>query len=143
MKKSLQKVGSSGEVVEVKDGFAMNYLIPNNIAVPVTKKILENMKEREEKKIEHTAEELEKLSDYLVKNNFSLVMEKKANEQENLFEKITDKDIAQEIVKVSGIETQPKVEMAEETIKKVGEYMAKITLGSISKDIKIYVRSIQ
>jgi len=143
MKKSLQKVGSSGEVVEVKDGFAMNYLIPNKIAVPVTKKILENLKEKEERKIEHSAEEVEKLSDYLIKNNFSLVIEKKTNEQENLFEKITDKDIAQEIVKASGIETQPKIEMEEETIKKVGEFKAKIILGDISKDIKIYVRSIQ
>jgi len=83
------------------------------------------------------------LSDYFVKNNFSLVIEKKANEQENLFEKITDKDIAQEIVRASGIESQPKVEIAEEAIKKIGEYVAKVTLGDISKDIKIYVRQIQ
>jgi len=45
LREDLKKLGKCGEVVEVKDGFARNYLIPKNLAIPATKGNLKAIEE--------------------------------------------------------------------------------------------------
>ena len=45
LRQDLEKVGKAGDVVKVKDGFARNYLIPNNIAFPATDAYMNRYKE--------------------------------------------------------------------------------------------------
>ena len=59
LKKDVQSLGESGDIVEVKDGYARNYLLPQNMAEVATKGALEN-REKNIERIKAKAEKLHK-----------------------------------------------------------------------------------
>lgn len=98
--KDLKKQAKKGEIKEVKDGYAQNFLIKNGYAVQVTEKNMENVKKendakkQEEEKLTKEAEvikkELEKLT---------LVFKVKTGEQDKVFGSISPKQIKEELLK--------------------------------------------
>lgn len=136
----LEGKGDLGDIVEVKPGFARNYLFPKELALPVNKQNLEMMKARR-KKVEKELE-IQRLSatEQKVKlEELSLTFEKKAGESDVLFGSVTTSDIEKRLEEM-GIEIDRKKLHLDEPIKRLGHYTCKIKLvKGVDADLKIEV----
>ncbi len=138
--KDTANLGSMGDEIEVKDGYARNYLIPKEIAIPSTKnalRILEDKKrekERIEKKIiEEYREVAAKLKD------ISCTISVEAGEEDKLFGAVTSEDIA-ETLKSEGMEIDKKKIALAEPIKALGVYNIDVKLHpEVKAQIRVWV----
>ncbi len=136
----VEKLGDVGDTVEVKPGFARNYLLPRNLALPVTKHNVELMKIR---KVKHQKKmEIEKLSAEDQKKKLealSLEVTRKAGENGVLFGSVTAHDV-HAILEEMGIHIERKKYHFDEPIKRVGHYTFKIKLfKNVEAEIKLEV----
>jgi large subunit ribosomal protein L9 len=136
----VEKLGSMGEELTVKDGFARNYLIPGELAIEATPgalKVLEakrKKKEREEKKL---AEEAAKLAERL--KDASVTIEAEAGEEEKLFGSVTA-DMISESLAAEGLEIDKRKIDLEEPIKKLGVYNVAVKLHpEIKAQVRVWV----
>lgn len=131
----VNNLGYKDDIVEVKDGYANNYLIPQGMAIMATssaKKILaENLKQRafKEEKIRKDAESLVESFSTIQ----GLKIGAKAGEQGRIFGSVNNIQIADAIKEQFELEIDRKMIQIEESIKELGTYKALI---SIYKDIK-------
>ena len=128
LKENIEKLGFKDEIVDVKNGYARNFLIPKNKAVIATEnavKVLnENLRQQESKlneEIENANKTVEELS------KLSIVVKSKLQEDgKKLFGSISSKQLVDEIGK-HGIEIDRKfVKLS--SIKEIGSYTAEIRL---------------
>ena len=128
LKENIEKLGFKDEIVDVKNGFARNFLIPKNKAVIATEnaiKVLnENLRQQESKlneEIENSNKTVEELS------KLSIVIKSKLQEDgKKLFGSVSSKQLVDEIGK-HGIEIDRKfVKLS--SIKEIGSYTAEIRL---------------
>lgn len=132
LKKDVQNLGEAGDVVNVKDGYARNFLLPQNAAELATEGALQNrekniarIKAKQEKLHQEalaTAEKIEKFAE--------LKLSAKAGESGKLFGTITTKKLAEELKAQSGIEIDRKNVSLNAPINKVGSYTMLIKLTS-------------
>ncbi|MCK4942084.1 MAG: 50S ribosomal protein L9 [Candidatus Aminicenantes bacterium] len=136
----LEGKGELGDIVEVKPGYARNYLLPKQLALRVTKHNLEVMKARR-KKVEKKLE-IERLSATEQKQKIeelTLTIEKKAGENDVLFGSVTTSDIENKLEEL-GITLDRKKLHLDEQIKRLGHYTCKIKLmKGGDADLKIQV----
>jgi len=122
----VDKVGKKYEVKEVKDGYARNFLIPNNLAKIATREVLkwlEVQKEIEEKKAE---EELKKIQELASKiDGVEIIISVKIGDKEQLFEKITPQKISEKL-KELGFEIHKNQINLPQPIEELGEFPVKI-----------------
>ncbi len=129
LSKDVDKIGKEGELVEVKDGYARNYLIPKGMAVEATKgklKALKVEKEKEDKKNEKLKEDAERHVDKL--NGQNVVVGVKVGEGGKLYGSVTNKDIAEAIEDSTGVQVDRRKIEIEEPIKGTGEYRVSVRL---------------
>ena len=132
LKKDVQNLGEAGELVNVKDGYARNFLIPKNFAEIATEGALKNREQnlariqaKQEKLHQEalaTAEAIEKFG--------KLELSAKAGESGKLFGTITTKKLTEELQAQAGIEVDRKSVSLNAPINKVGEYKMLIKLTS-------------
>ncbi len=138
--KDVEKLGKNGEVKNVADGYARNFLIPNKMAVLATKSEL--IKLEEEKKIEtEKAEEELKLYQGIASQIDGLELEipAKVIEDGKLFGAITTAKIV-EVLKEKNFEIKKEQIKLEEPIKEIGEYEATVEFPhNLESKIKIIV----
>ena len=128
LKENIEKLGFKDEIVDVKNGYARNFLIPKNKAVIATEnaiKVLnENLRQQESKlseEIENANKTVEELS------KLSIVVKSKLQEDgKKLFGSISSKQLVDEIGK-HGIEIDRKF-VKLNSIKEIGSYTAEIRL---------------
>ncbi len=140
LRRDHEKLGSVGALVDVKDGFARNYLIPKGIAYAATDG---NMRALEEEKKASAARDVkvrkaaEKIAEDLEKVSITLQM--KVGEDEKLFGAVTSQMIA-EALKEKGFELDKKVIELEEPIKALGIYTVDVKLHQgVNGKIKVWV----
>lgn len=124
LKADVKNLGKAGSVINVADGYARNYLIPNNLAVEAGArniKMFHDEKKKVETKTKNIMEEALELSEKL--SAISLTLTAKAGEENRLFGSITTMDIA-EALKRKGLEIDRKKIILEEPIKRLGSYNA-------------------
>ena len=122
--------GKKGQMVEVTEGYARNFLLPRKIAIPATADAINSMnlkekaKRAEEQRQKALAEETaEKLKECMVK------LTARAGSGGKLFGAVTTKEISEGLQKQFGIDI-PKQKLAlEEPIKAFGNYQVKARLG--------------
>lgn len=132
LKKDVQSLGESGDIVEVKDGYARNYLLPQNIAEVATKGALEN-REKNIERIKTKAEKLHKEAldkAAAIEQMGGLEIEVKAGENGKLFGAITTRKLAELIMEKSSIEVDRKNISLNNPINLVGEYKMLIKISS-------------
>lgn len=142
LKKEVQNLGETGDVLVVKDGYARNYLIPQNYAEIATKGALEKreqniarIKAKQEKLHQEALAIAKQLEDLEV-----LEMSVKAGETGKLFGTITTKKLAEEIKEKIGLDLDRKNISVDSAINKVGEYRVLIKLTSkVKADLKLNV----
>ena len=139
LKQNMEKIGQAGEVVEVSDGFARNFLIPQGKAISFSAgnfKQIEYLKKRE---VEQRDGELKEVKELAVKiNNISLEIKVKAGEEGKLFGSVTSKDIVEVLLKEHGIELDKKKLNLKESLKKLGVHIVPINLyKDVTPQIKV------
>lgn len=132
LRKDVQNLGEAGDVINVKDGYARNFLLPQKVAEPATGGALKNreqnlarIKAKQEKLHQEAlgrAQEIEKFG--------KLELSAKAGESGKLFGTITTKKLAEELLAKSGIEVDRKNVTLNAPINKIGEYTMLIKLTS-------------
>jgi large subunit ribosomal protein L9 len=140
LKEDLESLGKCGEVIQVKDGYARNYLFPKNLAIPATKGNLSSIEEitrqkkfRDEKKKKGE----EKLKYDLEK--ISITAEVKVGEEDRVFGSVTSQDIA-ELLKEQGFEIDKRRIDLEEPIKALGVYTVPVKIhGDVVANLKLWV----
>ncbi|WP_257351732.1 50S ribosomal protein L9 [Pseudalkalibacillus decolorationis] len=112
--KDVKGKGKKGEVKNVSEGYARNYLFPNSLAKEATSgnmKTLEQKKKSQEKQAEEERHEAVKLKDEL--ENLKIELSTKAGEGGRLFGSITSKQIAEELKKKKIKVDKRKIELSE------------------------------
>lgn len=118
---SVDALGDKGDVVDVSDGYARNYLVPKNLAVKASDGALkqaESMRVAREEAARRGLEEAEQLAESLTGTR--VVVAARAGDSGNLFGSIGATDVAQAIVKFTGIEIDRKIVDISEPIKEIG-----------------------
>ncbi len=132
--------GKKGELVNVSDGYARNFLFPKNLAVEANTAAMSELKNRESAAAHHKQEEIDAAKALANKlEGQKVVIHAKAGSQGKLFGAVTSKEIAAEISKAYNVSIdKKKLNVAD--IKNFGEYTAEIRLYvGISAKITVVV----
>ena len=140
---NLAKIGSIGEIIDVKRGFARNYLISNKKALYASK---ENIKEVEKIKNELNKKDQEKKKNakqiYEILKNKVYEVKKLTTENQDLYGSIKPTEISKIINKSDKIDVKPSLIQPLNEIKSIGTFKVKINLHSeVQAEIKIKVIS--
>lgn len=129
LKEDVQNLGGMGEIVNVSDGYARNYLIPRKLAAVADKKNVKKL-EHEKRVIDRRAEKLkadaQTMADRL--SAVTLKIEAKAGEEEKLFGSVTAMDVA-EALKGEGFDVDKKKIVIDEPIKRLGTHAVAVKVG--------------
>lgn len=132
LKKDVQNLGEAGEIVTVKDGYARNFLLPQQMAEVATEGALKNREQniaRIQAKQEKLHQEALAIAEKIEKFG-KLELAAKAGESGKLFGTITTKKLTEELAEKAGIEVDRKNVSLNAPINKVGEYTMLIKLTS-------------
>ena len=138
--KTLKNVGKEGAAVQVKDGYARNYLIPKGMAMVASGNNFKKLEEIKVKQTKAAAKEkgiFEELKNKLEKLSLTIVAE--ANENEDLYGAIGVTQIVRAL-KIEKIELDKDAIVLEEPIKKLGVYNLNIALHpEIKAGLRVWV----
>ena len=140
---SVRGLGDPGDIVNVKSGYARNYLIPKEIAVFATKSNISQIEHRIEKAKEMEADKIKKLTLVAEKlDKLSLKFELQAGEEDKLFGSVTPQMICDELLE-SGYKIEKKDVAIPEPIKSVGNHFVDIYLHKdVVAKIKVKVKAL-
>jgi len=140
LQQDVPKLGNIGDVVNVKDGYGRNFLLPRGMAVIANTrnvKMLEHLKRQSSAKANKAKAEAEELAARIADNAVTLKAE--VGEEGKIHGSITNRDIA-EALAADGIEVDRRAISIAEAIKATGAYDVSISLGSdVSATLKVFV----
>jgi large subunit ribosomal protein L9 len=141
--KDVSGVGRSGDVKEVSDGYARNFLIARKLAIPAAQSQLDKINKEKKEHSEKLARQESRLLDLQNKiHNKSITLKKKANGF-RLFAGIHEQDIITEITNRFGVELTPKQIRIINPIKAVGSHTVELLLTDRHKaTLTVYVEAI-
>ncbi len=126
----VEKLGRVGDLVEVKNGYANNFLIPRGLATAATKANVNEVKAKQHAAIARAKRELAAAEETGKKLQGKLVtLEAKAGEGGRLYGTVTNQDVADKLAEMD-IHVDKRNIQIEESIKVVGEYDAAVRLHS-------------
>jgi len=124
-------VAFGGEIKEVKNGFARNYLIPQNLAVPANKDTLQRVrhlgKQAEDQRV-RTLNDMKALGEMLEGTSVNVAMRTGASGR--LYGSVTNAIIAEELSKTTGREIDRRIIELPESVREVGVFAARLRLHS-------------
>lgn len=137
---TVKGLGNTGDIVSVRPGFARNYLLPRQIAVPATqgsakavqhqKRMVEVRRQKEEASAKSEAERM---------GATSIELERLAGEGEKLFGSVSARDIA-EALRDKGFKVEHTQVLLDEAIKQVGVYTVTVKLhATVETAVKVWV----
>jgi large subunit ribosomal protein L9 len=136
----VDNVGKRGEIVKVADGFARNYLLPRNLALPATEANKQRVaRERKVAEVRETEERTaaEAIADRMVA--LELTIARKVGENDQLYGSVTNADIADELKK-KGFEVDRRKILLPDPIRALGEAMVPVKLHrDVTAQLKIVV----
>ena len=145
LKENLEHLGSIGDVVKVRRGYARNYLLPRGLAVVASRgnvKQVEHEKAIQAQRIAKLRAEQEDVVAQLA--NVTVMVAKEAGEDGKLFGSVTSNDVL-EGLKAKGVELdidKKKLIMPEQTIKEVGSYEVGVKLPyGLTATLKLEVKT--
>jgi large subunit ribosomal protein L9 len=140
LQQDVDKVGQSGELIRVRPGFARNFLLPRQLAVPATQAAVHRI-EHERAVLLARAEKGKKEARELAgrMSTVSLKIAQKAGEDGRLFGSVTTKDLEVALRAQGFMVDRRKIELAE-AIKSVGSYEVRVVLVSdVAATVKVEV----
>lgn len=137
---SVEGLGSEGDVVEVADGYARNYLLPQKLAAPVTNATRSYLEKRERERKEREKEELAAAEELTRKlDQLSCTIPVKTNEEDKLFGSVTTTSISK-VLENQGIELERDQILLDDSIDELGVFEVPIQLHpEVVVSIKVWV----
>jgi large subunit ribosomal protein L9 len=136
----VEKIGKAGSVAKVKDGFARNFLIPNNLAVPATAAALKKLEQEKLAKaaqLEKAKKEAEEVKARLA--GISLTIAGLTHEEDKLYASIGAQDIAASL-KDEGFQIEKHAIILDEPIKALGIYEVPVKLHpEVLAKVKVWI----
>ena len=140
---NLKRIGSIGEIIDVKRGFARNYLIANKKALYASKENIyqvEKIKSDLSKKDNEKKQEAKQVAEQINKKEYSV--KKLSTENNELYGSVKPTEIAKLIQAENKIDVKPSMIQPLKEIKSIGKFKVKITLHSeVEAEITINVES--
>ena len=138
---NIRSIGSIGDVIDVKKGFAKNYLISNKKAFYASK---ENIKEVEKIKLELGKKDEEKKKEakkiYVKINDKNYIIKKLSSENNELYGSVKPTEISKTILGIEKLDIKPSIIQLTKEIKSLGTFKVKILLHSeIEAEVNIKV----
>jgi large subunit ribosomal protein L9 len=141
LQEDVDKLGVRGDVVTVAEGYARNFLLPKNLALPASAgnlKRLEKIRATLAKKTATERDAAQKQADAL--NAATVTLTRKSGENDQLFGSVTSADIADNLAK-QGFEIDKRRIQLAEPIKAIGEYQVPVKLHrEVSAEVKVIVK---
>jgi large subunit ribosomal protein L9 len=136
----VDKVGSLGDVIEVKPGFARNFLMPRQLAMEVSEHNLALMEARKKKHLRKLEQERQAAGEQKQKlEGVTIVIRKKSGENDVLFGSVTTAEIEKEL-EAKGVRIERRKIHLDEPIKRLGEFTARVKLHpGVEAAIKVEV----
>ena len=141
LKKDVANLGEAGEIVEVKTGYALNYLVPQGFAIIGTPSAIRQHEETIRQRAHKEAKNIAEAQAYAEKIASSLVkIPVKVNEDGKIYGSVTPAQVADALV-AAGFEVDKKnIEIVSEEVKELGVYDAKVKCyKGVFADVKINV----
>jgi large subunit ribosomal protein L9 len=136
----IPRLGSQGDVVNVKDGYGRNYLIPSGKALPATPGNLAKLTDKikvEEVRLRKDKRLAEEMAERL--GSVSCTIRVQADEHDKLYGAVHERDVAQALAD-QGIEIDPNSVVLEEPLKMLGVYPVKLHLfKDVDAEIKVWI----
>ena len=142
LQQDVKKLGKKGEIVEVSEGYARNFLLPQKLAMPATNSNLNTVSQQkasEERKKERALDEAKVMAAQLAKVGVTIAV--KQGEGGKLFGSVTAKDIAEAMQAQYGIDADKRKIDLKDAIKTPGEYPVTIKIHpEVSAQIMVTVK---
>jgi large subunit ribosomal protein L9 len=140
LKQDIKELGKGGDLVEVKDGYARNYLIPQGLVAAATSKNIKTI-EHERKviasRIKRERAGAEEMGDRL--KNVSITIAKRVGENNRLFGSVTNKEIAEGLREEGLLIDRRQIEL-EENIRELGVFEVPVKLHQdVIATVKVWV----
>jgi large subunit ribosomal protein L9 len=141
--RDVPRVGRAGEVKDVADGYARNFLLRRNLALPATPAALKDVEAQLRKEAldqQHRAEELNKLAQQLEGITLTFSIKAKAVEGDRLYGSIRDNQIAEELTRLSGAAIERGMVALEAPIRTLGTHELTVRLTKdLAPKVKVVV----
>jgi large subunit ribosomal protein L9 len=140
--KKVKTLGNPGEIKDVKRGYAVNFLIPEGLALPATKGFIKEATIMARKFNKSSVVDTEKMADFIKEiQGTELVIKEKASDKGVLFGSVRAEDIVEELAKKISKSIDSDYIVLKEPIKKVGEYEIEIKAGEAKGKLKVKVEA--
>jgi large subunit ribosomal protein L9 len=140
LQRNIQNLGNIGDIVHVKDGYGRNMLLPQGLAVEVTKDNLNRFESTKRKLIaleQETKEKFQVLTKELEKASCTIIAN--SSEEGHLYGSVGARDIARQFA-AENLEVDSKCILLEEPIKELGIYKVRIRLHpDVECEAKVWV----
>ncbi len=137
----VENLGKPGDVVEVKDGYARNYLIPRGLVKPATKgalKQIDQIRKAAEKRLAREIGRAESIAAVLKETVIEFRV--RAGTRNRLYGSITSADIAEAVREKTGIEIDRRTIGLERPLRQLGEYIVPVRLmAGVTTELKVRV----
>jgi large subunit ribosomal protein L9 len=130
LQQPVENLGNPGDVAEVKDGYARNYLIPRGLAIKASKgavKQAETLTRSHHAKLSKQKGEYEAIASKLIAAG-SLRVEARAGDEGKLFGSVTSADIAEAVAAQAGVDIDKRDVHLDEPIRSVGTHEVRVKL---------------
>ena len=144
LKQDVKSIGKKDEIHEVSDGYARNYLLPRGLAAAADANALNTARTKSEAKAHHEAEAKAAAEDLAAKIKDQIITVKvKGGASGKLHGKVTGKDVADQLTRLTGTEIDKKKVEMPSNIKEFGTYDAQIRMhAGVVAPFKIKVEEI-
>jgi len=145
LRQDVKGAGKQGEIVNVSDGYARNFLIPKGMAEVANAKNLNQAKQRAKTETHRQALELDNAQDLAERiRTLTVTVQAHTGEGGKLFGSVTSKEIAEAFEAQHGIRLDKKKIVLEEPIKAVGESEPEVRLaGNVHASFRLVVEAQQ
>jgi large subunit ribosomal protein L9 len=139
----VKKIGKKGEVLEVKEGYARNFLMPNGLAVEASGNAMKQVADSQKAQEKRLAKEKEEALQLAAKlENTRVLLKHKAGSEGHLFGSVTSSEIA-EALKQKGFDIDKKKIALEGAIRLVGAHSAKVKLHhEVTAELTVEVQAL-
>ncbi|MFQ6678386.1 MAG: 50S ribosomal protein L9 [Fidelibacterota bacterium] len=136
----VESLGTAGDIIAVKPGYARNFLFPRRLALRASKRnlaIAEERKQNAAKRKDHDEKINQELANQL--NDLEITFEVQVGEEEKMFGAITTNDIHKQLVEKNINIERHRIELAD-SIKALGIYHVPVNVSTnLNPELKVYV----
>ena len=134
--------GKRGQMIEVSDGYARNFLLPRKLAQEATADNINTMRMNDKATQERQAKERAEAMEISKKmKDMTVVVTAKGGGAGRLFGSVTNTEVSEALAKQAGVQLDKRKIILDEPIKSVGVYTVKCKLGyEINAELKIEVK---